>query len=97
MPFTEANYENAVIEVFSNTLGYITIHGSDVPRDYSNPLYMDKLLPALRRINPKLPEAAITETVYKLTNIESGDIVHKNKQFMRFLQHGVIYQRLNFQ
>ena len=89
MPFTEADYENAIIEVFHNTLGYVTVHGSDIPRDYSSPLYMDELLPSLRRINPKLPEAAITEAVYKLCNFEGGDIVHKNKEFMRYLQNGV--------
>lgn len=42
--FTEANYENAVIEVFRDTLGYGYVYGPDVSRDYGNPLYMDELL-----------------------------------------------------
>ena len=59
MPYTEANYENAVIEVFRDTLGYGHVYGPDVARDYADPLYLDELLPALRRVNPKLPEAAL--------------------------------------
>jgi len=29
MPYTEANYENAIIEVFRDTLGYHTIYAAD--------------------------------------------------------------------
>jgi len=89
MPFTEANYENAVIEIFRDTLGYDYAYGPDVVRDYSQPLHMDELLLALRRINPKLPEAAITEAVYKLRNFEGGTVLQKNMEFMDCLQNGV--------
>jgi type I restriction enzyme R subunit len=41
MTFTEANYENAVIEVFRDTLGYEYVYVPDLTRDYSNPLYVD--------------------------------------------------------
>jgi type I restriction enzyme R subunit len=68
MPYTEANYENAVIEVFRDTPGYGYAYGPDVVRDYAEPLYPDELLPALRRVNPKLSDAALTEAVYKLRN-----------------------------
>jgi len=88
MPFTEADYENAVLELFRNTLDYNYIYAPDLTRDYSDPLYTDELLPALQKINSKLPEAAITETVYKLRNFE-GDLLGKNKQFMDYLQNGV--------
>jgi type I restriction enzyme R subunit len=47
------------------------------------------LIPALRRINPELPEVAIFEAVYKLRNFEGGSTLHKNIQFMDYLQHGV--------
>jgi len=72
MAYTEANYENAVIEVFRDTLGYGYAYGPDVARDYAEPLYLDELLPALRRINSKLPESALIEAVYKLRNFEGG-------------------------
>lgn len=59
--FAEADYENAVLELFRDTLGYGYVYGPDVERDYSDPLYRDDLLPALRQINPNLPKAALDE------------------------------------
>ena len=89
MPFTEANYENAVIEIFRDVLGYAHLYGPDVSRDYADPLYPDELLPALRRINPDLPEAAISEAIYKLRNFEGGSVIQKNARFMDYLKNGV--------
>jgi type I restriction enzyme R subunit len=89
MSFTEANYENAVIDLFRDTLGYTYTYGPDVTRDYANPLYMDELLPSLQKVNSKLPEAAISEAVYKLRNFEGGTVLQKNAQFMDYLQNGV--------
>ena len=89
MPYTEANYEKAVIEIFRDTLGYSYVYAPNAVRDYADPLYIDEFLPALRRVNPKLPEVALTEAVYKLRNIESGDLTSKNKRFMEYLQNGV--------
>ncbi len=80
MSFTEASYENAIIEAFRDTLGYTYRYGPDVTRDYSDPLYEDELLPALQRVNPKLPQAALTEAVYKLRNFESGNLVQKKRR-----------------
>jgi len=89
MPYTEANYENAVIEVFRDTLGYAYVYGPDVVRDYTDPLYVAELLPSLRRVNPKLPEAALSEAVYKLRHLEGGTVLQKNAQFMDYLQNGI--------
>ena len=82
MVFTEAAYENAIIEIFRDTLGYSHTYGPDVTRDYSDPLYTDELLPVLRRINPKMPETALSEAVSKLRDFGSGDFLQKNKRFM---------------
>ncbi|MDR1915962.1 MAG: DEAD/DEAH box helicase, partial [Synergistaceae bacterium] len=89
MSFGEANYENAVLEIFHDTLGYTCVYGPDAARDYAVPLYMDELLPALRIVNPKLPEPALNEAVYKLCNFESVDLLQKNRAFMDCLQNGV--------
>jgi type I restriction enzyme R subunit len=89
MPFVEANYEKAVIELFQNALEYSHVYAPDINRDYGDPLYVDELLPSLRRVNSKLPEAAITEAVYKLHNFEGGSLFQKNVQFMDYLQNGV--------
>jgi len=88
MSYTEANFENAVIEVFRDTLGYNYVYAPDITRDYSDPLYSGELLTSLRRINPKLPDAALTDSLYKLRNIEGGTILQKNVQFIDYLQNG---------
>ena len=89
MPYTEANFENAVIEILRDTLGYGYVYAPDLVRDYTDPLYEEELLLALTRMNQKLPEAAITEAIYKLHNFEGSTILQKNIQFMDFLQNGV--------
>lgn len=89
MSYTEGNYERAVIELFRDTLGYNYVYAPDLVRDYAEPLYLDELLPALRRVNPNLPEAALMEAVYKLRNFEGGSVLQKNEQFMDYLQNGV--------
>lgn len=55
MPFTESNYEKAVLKLFTDVLGYSYAYGSDIDQDYHNPLYEDLLFPALQRINPGAP------------------------------------------
>lgn len=87
--YTEANYENAVIEIFRDMLGYDYVYAPDLVRDYADPLYSDELFSALHRVNPALPEIAITEAVYKLRNFEGGSTLQKNIQFMDYLQNGV--------
>ena len=43
--YTEADYENSVIELFKNDLGYEYVYGPDIERDFYSPLYQDVLLP----------------------------------------------------
>lgn len=89
MPFIESHYENAVLQLLQERLGYNYIYGPNVDRDYHSPLYEDALLPALRRINRGLPEEAITEAVCKLKNFEGGSLLQKNMVFTDYLQNGV--------
>ena len=89
MPFTESNYENAVLQLFTQTLGYSYAYGPDIERDYHSPLYEDELLPTLRAINPTMPQAALDDAVYKLQNFESGTLLQKNMVFTDYLQNGV--------
>ena len=51
--FTEASYENSIIELFQG-MGYNHIYGPDVERDYTSPLYEEVLVDSLYRINPQL-------------------------------------------
>lgn len=89
MSYTEANYENAFLEVFKDSLGFTHVYGPDIPRDYHEPLFLAELEMALRRINPTLPDVAITETIRKLRTIENGSLIQKNIRFMDYLQNGV--------
>ena len=86
--FTEADYENSVLELFRN-LGYSYVYGPDLERDYKNPLYEDVLIESLSRLNPSLPEAAIQDAIYKLHNFENGTLLQQNTVFMNYLQNGI--------
>lgn len=89
MPFTEANYENSIIELFTNDLGYEYRYGPDVERDFYSPLYDEVLIDALYRLNRSLPEDAIQDALFKLKNFENGELVQKNAVFMDYLQNGI--------
>ena len=83
MIFSEANYENAVIQLLVK-LGYTQVYGPDVVRDYSDPLYSEVLEGALIAVNPGVPQAAINEALFKLRNIENGKI---NKHRLYKINH----------
>lgn len=87
--YTEADYENSVIELFRNELGYDYIYAPDVERDFYSPLYDEVLEESLRRINRDLPSDAISDAIFKLKNFENGELVQKNAVFMDYLQNGI--------
>ena len=86
--YTEADYENSIIELFEN-LGYRHIYAPDLERDFYSPLYEEELESALHRLNPEMPEDAIADALYKLKNFENAELVQKNALFMDYLQHGI--------
>ena len=86
--YTEADYENSIIELFQN-MGYRYVYAPDLERDFRSPLYEEELVSALHRLNPKLPEDAITDALFKLKNFENAELVQKNELFMDYLQHGI--------
>lgn len=90
--FTEASYENSIIELFKNDLGYDYVYAPDLERDdyaVRNPLYEDILIDSIYRLNRNLPEDAISDALYKLKNFENGELVQKNMVFMDYLQNGI--------
>lgn len=87
--YTESNYENAVLELLNENMGYTYVYGPEVERDYHSPLYDDILLPCIQRINKNMPEEAINEAIYKLKNFETGTLLQKNMVFMDYLQNGI--------
>lgn len=87
--YTEADYENSVIELFKNDLGYEYAYGPDIERDFYSPLYEEVLLDSLYRLNRGLPDDAISDALFKLKNFENGELVQKNAVFMDYLQNGI--------
>ena len=87
--YTEADYENSVIELFRNDLGYEYAYGPDIERDFYCPLYEEVLIDSLYRLNRGLPDDAIQDALFKLKNFENGELVQKNAVFMDYLQNGI--------
>ena len=86
--YTEADYEKSVMELFAG-LGYTCLYGPEVERDVRSPLYDAVLTEQLRRLNPSLPDEALVDAIDQLRNIESGELVQRNKVFMDDLQNGI--------
>lgn len=88
MPFTEDNYEKALISLFEG-MGYQYLYGPNIERDYYVPYYEAQLEESLLTVNPKKPHAAIHEAIIKLRNIDMGSLTQRNETFTDYLQHGI--------
>jgi len=92
--YNEDHYEQTLIELFTDKLGYDYQSGYDIQssfadKDYYCPVYLERLRMMLQQLNPKLPQAALDEAERKLMHIEAGNIVQNNELFMDYLQHGI--------
>ena len=88
MSFTEENYENAIIQLFTS-IGYTHIYAPDINRDYHSPIYTDMLKISLTNLNPNIPTDGIDDAIYKLTNFETAPLIQKNQLFMQYIQNGI--------
>lgn len=88
MAFAEDNYENSVIQLFTE-MGYRYLYGPEVERDYRSPLFDAELEESVRRINKGISEDAIQDALFRLRNIEIGELAQKNEVFMDYLQNGI--------
>lgn len=90
MSFYDENaYEQCLIELFRETLGWDYCYGPDVERDFRDPLYEPVLEEAICRINPKADSHAIAEALNKIRHFENNDPVKQNALFMDYIQNGV--------
>lgn len=87
--FNEDAYEQALIALFRDELGYQYVCGYEVERDYREPYYRADLEPCMQQLNPTLPKEAVADGIYKLTHINCGTLEQNNEQFTRWLQNGV--------
>lgn len=85
----ENAYEQSIIELFRDTLGWEYRYGPDVERDFHDPLYEPMLEAAIHRINPHAHPQALSEALNKLRHFENGDLVTQNAIFTDYLQNGV--------
>lgn len=93
-PYDEESYEKSVIQIFEN-LGYGSLYGPDISRDYNNPIYMEQLVSSLNKINPNSEDNLINSAVNQLFSIEHGSLEHKNSIFTDYLQNGMPVNFLN--
>lgn len=87
--FNEENYEEAILELFQDVLGYHVECGYDINRDYENPLYVPVLEDCLRSINRDVPSEAICEAIRRLQDFGLGSLEFKNELFTSYLQNGI--------
>ena len=86
--FTEDAYEQTLIALFRDELGYAYECGYEVERDYREPFYRADLLVSMRRLNPSLPADAMEQGIKQITNISIGTLEQNNEQFTLWMQIG---------
>lgn len=87
--FTEDAYEQTLIALFRDELGYAYECGYEVERDYREPFYRADLLVSMRRLNPSLPADAMEQGIKQITNISIGTLEQNNEQFTLWMQNGL--------
>ncbi len=87
--FNEDAYEQTLIALFRDELGYQYECGYDVERDYREPFYRADLVPAMHRLNPELPSDVVDEGIQQLTDISKGTLEQNNEQFTLWMQNGM--------
>lgn len=87
--FTEDAYEQTLIALFRDELGYVYECGYEVERDYREPFYRADLVASMRRLNPSLPADAMEQGIKQITNISIGTLEQNNEQFTLWMQNGL--------
>lgn len=93
---TEDQLEQLAITWFQDT-GWSYAHGPDIAPDgpaperasYNDVVLKERLLAALKRINPQLPQAALADAAHIATTPVHTTLVRNNQQFQRHLIDGV--------
>ena len=94
--FTEQRLEEATIEILEG-LDYEHLYGPDIAPDSDNPerddyrevILKNKVLDALRRLNPALPEDAIEEAYRKIVTFNSPILEENNRYFHKLMVEGI--------
>lgn len=97
--FCESHLEEATLEWFEE-LGYDIVFAPSISpegeyperSDYSDIILKDRLLEALSRINPKMPESALDEAYRKISVPQSPSLIMNNKSFQNMITEGIDVQ-----
>ena len=88
----EEFYEEALIQYLCDNLNWTHLYGPDVLRSsekFQDAFMCEELPASLKRINKGMPQAAIDEAIYKISNIDAGSLAQRNEVFTEYLQSGV--------
>lgn len=88
MKYTEETYESAIVELLEG-LGWEPAIGTDIERDFDEPLDLEEVRARVAFLNKGLPPAAINEAVNKVRQIEMANLYKRNAVFTNYLQSGV--------
>uniref|UniRef100_UPI003FF0D55A type I restriction endonuclease subunit R n=1 Tax=Prevotella sp. TaxID=59823 RepID=UPI003FF0D55A len=87
--FTEDAYEQTLIALFRDELGYQYELGYDVERDIREPFHRADLEASLRRLNPGLPDDVLAEGMKAIATIDEGTLEQNNETFIKWMQEGM--------
>ena len=86
--FNESNYENGIVELFVEELGYTAAIGSELQQEITNP-FLEEEIENLYSINFALPKEAVYKAIQKIRFLENGTLEQRNALFTDYLQNGV--------
>ncbi|NMB81001.1 MAG: type I restriction endonuclease subunit R, partial [Ignavibacteria bacterium] len=94
--FTESIIEQAALD-WLQELGYAYAFGPELAcdgahperDDYRRPLLLGRLQAALSRLNPGLPEAALSDALHRVTRLDQSSLLLNNHAFHQLLVNGV--------
>lgn len=85
---TENEIELFAIELFEK-LGYNYIYAPELERNHEEVLLKDRLINAVEKINPSLPQSAIEDAIKQCERIKSSELLSDNETFHKLLVEGV--------
>ena len=96
MPFTESIVEDAALDWFGE-LGYSLLHGQDIApgeaaaerTNFSEAFLPERLRAALKKLNPKIPAAALDDAYRKITLAQHPALIINNRAFHKMLMDGI--------
>jgi type I restriction enzyme R subunit len=81
------------IELFALTLfeklGYNYIYAPELERNHEDVLLKDRLINAVEKINPSLPQSALHDAIKQCERIKSSELLSDNETFHKLLVEGV--------